>query len=180
MARSDHILRSHGLSRRRPTVFDLQPTPEERAALMRDLALLDLPSLRLAGEIRPEGKADFLLSARLSAQAVQPCVVTLEPVATVIDEPVTRRFLAEAAAPAAEESEIPEDVDAEPLPDAIDLMALAAEALMLALPLYPRAPGAEAGLAAVAPPEGGADEAPAKPFAALARLRQARDDGGEI
>ena len=38
---------------------------------------------------------------------------------------------------------MPEDDSVEPMPEVIDLAEIAAEALALALPLYPRAPGAE-------------------------------------
>ena len=45
--------------------------------------------------------------------------------------------------PEGEEIEMPEDDSVEPMPDEIDLAEVATEALALALPLYPRAPGAE-------------------------------------
>jgi uncharacterized metal-binding protein YceD (DUF177 family) len=38
---------------------------------------------------------------------------------------------------------MPEDDSVEPMPDVIDLADIAAEALALALPEYPRAPGVE-------------------------------------
>ena len=104
---------------------------------------------------------------------VQPCVITTEPVTTRIDEPVLRRYLAEAPAPTGgEEVEMPEDDTVEPLPAEIDLGAVMAEALALALPAFPRATGAELG-AVVAGPPGVApltDEA-ARPLAGLAGLR---------
>ncbi len=50
---------------------------------------------------------------------------------------------------------MPEDETQEPLPEIIDIGAVATEALELALPLYPRAPGValgEASLPRRAPP----------------------------
>ncbi len=171
MIRADHILRSFGLSRRRPTAFDLRPDPATRDGLAAGLGLQALPELHFAGEIRPAGKADFELTARLRARAVQACVVTLEPVETVVDEVVARHYLADAPAPASGETEMPADVDSDPLPDMIDLLTVAAEALVLALPLYPRAPGAVLDAAAAAPAgTEAAPQTPAKPFAGLASL----------
>ncbi len=79
---------------------------------------------------------DWRLEAKLGATVVQPCVVTAEPVTTRIDDPVTRRYLAQMPEPQGDEVEMPEDDSAEPLPDVLDLSAVMAEALALALPLY--------------------------------------------
>ncbi len=71
------------------------------------------------------------------------------------------------------------DETREPLPAAIDLMAVAAEALALALPPYPRAPGAVLGDARFA--EDGAtplSDEDARPFAGLAALRERMDEEG--
>ena len=160
------------LPTRKPLRFDVVLDSESRAALARDLELSSLPRLRLSGEIRPVGRGDFELEARLEAQAVQPCAVTLAPVETRIAETVLRRYVEGMAWPEAEEVEMPEDDSAEPLPERIDLRDVAAEALALALPDYPRAPGAELGEAVFAD----AETAPlrdedVKPFAALATLR---------
>ena len=65
-----------------------------------------------------------------------------------------------------------EDDEIEPLGDRIDLGLVAIEALALALPAYPRKPGASFGPAALA--DAGmapVDESELKPFAALAALR---------
>jgi uncharacterized metal-binding protein YceD (DUF177 family) len=62
-----------------------------------------------------------------------------------------RRYIHDYEAPVADELEIPAD-DTEPLPETIDIAAIAIEALALALPLYPRAKGAEFGEAAFAAP----------------------------
>ena len=64
-----------------------------------------------------------------------------------------------------------EDDEIEPLAERIDLGLVATEALALALPAYPRKPGAELGPAASAPPGPAPPRTRAKPFAALAALR---------
>ncbi|MEO6299547.1 MAG: DUF177 domain-containing protein, partial [Paracoccaceae bacterium] len=94
-----------------------------------------------------------------------------EPVTTKIAEAVRRQYLADFKESEAEDVEIPEDDSIDPLPEVIDAAAVVIEALALALPLYPRAPGVELGPAAFAPP--GAEplgDADLKPFAGLAGL----------
>lgn len=160
------------LTRRKPTPFILVPDAEERAAIARGHDLLALHALRLAGELQPAGRDDWTLSARLTAEVEQACVVTLAPVRTRIDEPVERRYVADLPEPEAAEIEMPEDDTVERLGSFIDLEAVMDEALSLALPLYPRAPdagnGPEEGAAEGA--EEGAADRPAKPFAGLADL----------
>jgi uncharacterized metal-binding protein YceD (DUF177 family) len=80
--------------------------------------------------------------------------VTLTPVRAVIDEPVRRRYVADLPQPDGDEVEMPEDDTLEPMPEVIDLAEVAAEALALALPLYPRAPGAELGSVVLCPRRG--------------------------
>lgn len=164
-------LRTGSLSPRKPTRFAYRPDAAERAALARDLGLLALGALEFTGEIIPAGRDEMVLEGRIKAAADQACVATLVPVRSRVDEPVKRRFVAEADTPAGEEVEIPDDDTIEPMPEVIDLAAIAAEALMLALPLYPRAVGADArnvthAAEGVAPLE----DADLKPFAGLAKL----------
>jgi uncharacterized metal-binding protein YceD (DUF177 family) len=174
-------LRTGGLSPRTPTRFDHEAGAEERRALAADLGLLALRRLRLSGEITPAGRDAMVLSASLQADADQACVVTLAPVRAVIDEPVRRRYVADLPDPTGEEVEMPEDDSLEPMPEVIDLVAIAAEALALALPLYPRAPGAELGPTAIGPdgvaPLTDADLKPFAGLAALARPTPATDGG---
>lgn len=175
-----HPLRPSELAARKPTRFSLAPAPEALAAIAGWAGIEALESLSLSGTLTPQGRADWLLQAEFSARVVQSCVLTLEPVTTTLREPVLRRYLAEMPEPEGEEVEIPEDVSAEPLPDVIDLGAVALEVLELALPLYPRAPGAELQSFEAVPP-GAAPIAPeaTRPFAGLADLLQARKAGAD-
>ncbi len=163
------------LTTKRPTAFALQPTAGERTALAEDLGVTAIRKLRFSGEIRPEGKRDWRLDATLGATVEQPCVVTLDPVTTRIDVPVTRRFLTDMPDLTEDdegEVEMPEDDTIEPLGREIDLMAVMAEALALNLPLYPRAQGADLGAAVFAEPGvTPMQDEDAKPFAGLAELR---------
>lgn len=159
------------LPARKPRHFDFAPDAAGRAAVAQALGLIDLPALRLTGQIAPSGRRDFALTARLLADAVQPCSVTLAPVPATIDQAIERRFLADFTLPEGDEVEMPEDDTSEPLGEVIDVGAVAAEALALALPLYPRAPGAELGEAVFsAPGTAPLRDEDLRPFAGLAGL----------
>ncbi|MBI1172779.1 DUF177 domain-containing protein [bacterium] len=172
--------RAASIAGRTSTHVRFRPSGPERQAIARDLGLLDLPVLQFDGDIRPKGKRDMVLEGRLTATVVQPCVVTLEPVTTEIADQVTRQYLADFKLPEADEVEIPEDDTLEPLPEVIDAAEVAIEALALALPLYPRAPGVELGEAVFAEP-GAAPlrDGDLKPFAGLAGLVAKAKDAPE-
>jgi uncharacterized metal-binding protein YceD (DUF177 family) len=157
--------------------FELRPDAGDRQALAAALGIDAVRKLRFAGTLEPEGARDWRLEAELGATVVQPCVVTLAPVTTRIDTSVVRRYLADWQEPTAEEAEMPDDDTTEALPERLDLSAVMAEALALALPDYPRAPDAEMETGQFAAP--GVDpmtDEDAKPLAGLAALR-ARMDG---
>ena len=136
---------------------------------------------RFSGRLVPDGKRDWRLEGTLGATVVQPCVVTLAPVSTRIDEEITRHYMADMPElPEGAEIEMPEDDTVEPLPETLDLGVVIAEALALALPPFPRAEGATLGEAVFTEP--GAtpmtDEA-ARPFASLAGLRDKLGKGDD-
>ena len=161
---------TRSLATRKPTRFDFRPDAAGRAAMAEALGLIDLPAVRLLGEIRPVGRHDFDLVAELTARAVQPCSVTLAPVPCNLTESVHRRFVAEPDAPTGDEVEMVDD-ETDPLPEVLDLTEIAQEALALALPQYPRAPGVELGEAVFAGPGvTPLSDTELKPFAGLAAL----------
>ncbi len=168
ITRFTHPFPVAALARRKPTRFRLEPDAAERAALAAELGILAIERLGFHGDIHPAGGQDWELDAAFTARVVQACVVTLEPVVTDIAEPVRRRYLAQMPEPEGDEVEMPEDDTAEPLPRVIDAGAVLTEALALALPPWPRAPGAEIGSVAVTVP--GAEpltDAEIRPFARL-------------
>lgn len=178
-------LRTADLPARKPTRFDLRPEGDTLALIAALVGADSVRKLSFTGEVRPEGRHDFVLEGKLGATVVQPCVVTLAPVTTRIEEEVRRRYLARmpeapAGAEAGGEVEMPEDDSAEPLPAVIDPGAVLLEALALAMPLYPRADDAALEDADFGPPgsEPLTDEA-VKPFAGLAALRDKLEGGGE-
>ncbi|SHH15186.1 YceD family protein [Marivita hallyeonensis] len=168
------------LSTRHPTAFDLQPEADARAAVAAQLNLLGVKKLRFRGEISPAGAQGWSLTGALGATVVQPCVVTLDPVTTRIDEAVERLFVPasylEIEAEAGAETEMPEDTRLEPLGPVISAYDVMIESLSLALPQYPRRADADLGDAVFA--EDGVTpltDEDTKPFAGLAALRDKLD-----
>ncbi len=165
------VFRVAAIAGRSATHVRFTPDPAARKAISAALGLLDLPHMQFDGEIRPSGKRDLVLSGTLTALAIQPCSVSLEPVRTRINETVVRQYLADFQIADGEEVEIPEDDTLEPLGETIDAAQVAIEALALALPLYPRAPGVDLGDVTVAAPGiSPMSDADLKPFAGLAKL----------
>ena len=155
----------------------ISATPQERAALARRFGLLGFDLLRATAKIEPaEGIGLLRLSGHLSAEISQACVLTLEPVASRIEEDFTLLYSLEPGpAPAAAE-EVVVDPEAEgppePLgPGGLDLGEAVAQQLAVALDPYPRAPGAVAEAGAIEA-TGGAGFGPQGGFTALEALKR--------
>ena len=146
-----------------------------RAELAALAGLRELARLSAVFDLARRG-ASVRVAGNVTARVGQTCVVTLEPVESDIDELVDLRFAPQAAAPASAKSETvaahtSDEEPPEPLLDGkLDLGAIATEFLLLGIDPYPRKPGAE-----FAPVK--ADDAGAKPFAALEALKK-RPGGG--
>ena len=166
------------LNARKPVAFRLEPDQKAREALAGRLDAQAVRKLRFDGRVAPDGDAGWRLEATLGATVVQPCIVTLEPVTSRIDTPVTRRFVPpdRFETRPGTESEMPQDDTLDPLGSEIDLAAVMEEALALAMPIWPRKPDASLGDAVFA-----ADgvtpmtDDDAKPFAGLQALRDRMD-----
>ncbi|MCB1331506.1 MAG: DUF177 domain-containing protein [Maritimibacter sp.] len=177
-----HILRVADLARGRSRSIEIRPDDAARERIAAELGLSELRKLRLDGDLVPLGQRDWRFVGQLGATVVQPCVVTLAPVVTRIEEPVGRSFVAGWEPPQGDEVELPEDVDTEPLGTAIDLGAMMVEALALALPAWPRAEGADLDEAVFTEPgKAPMTDDDAKPFAGLAALRDklSKDTGDD-
>lgn len=172
-SRSGSILRVATLSPHRVETFELTPDQTECRAIAQALGLRGLRKVSFRGRVQAEGRDGWRLEAQLGATVTQPCVVTLEPVTTRIDQGVVRHFVADWHEPDPDtEIEMPRDETEDPLGDTIDLAAVMTEALALSLPDYPRAEDAELDRDAAAPP--GAEplhEAETHPLAELAALK---------
>ena len=161
--------------------FNLAPNADARKALAEDLGISGIRKLTFSGTISPASSKDWYLKARLGSTVVQPCVVTLEPVTTRIDIDVSRQFLAETPdLPEAAELEMPEDDTIEPLTDIVDIGVVMAEALAIALPDWPRAPGVELGESVFTRPgQAPMTDDDARPFAGLESLKKTLEKKGE-
>ena len=153
--------------------FLIEPDTDARAEIAKSLGIVAVRKLRFDAKLAPLADKDWQLTANLGVTVVQDCVVTLDPVVTRIDEPVSRSYLANAPQhPDAEEAEIPEDETVEPLPEVLELQALMIESIALALPAYPRSAGAELEQGSFTEPGKTAlSDEDTKPFAALAALK---------
>ncbi len=117
----------------------------------------------------------FGFEARLEADIVQPCVVTLEPVRSHIERTIKRdlhlaqqsprlAIHTEALTPAAADDEVPEEIESLEF----DLAGPLLEEFSLAIDPYPRAPGVN-----FAQP-GEQEPPPESPFAQLKALKERR------
>ncbi len=151
-----------------PFRLEIAATEAERALLARRCDLPGLDRLCAAVELVRRGADRFLLHATFSAEFVQNCVVTLDPVEGAVSEEFTLLY----GPPEAEEEAggtVEDDVAFEPVVgNAIDVGEAVAQQFSLALPPFPRSP--DAVLDASPPEEAG-------PFAAaLSGLRERRGD----
>jgi uncharacterized metal-binding protein YceD (DUF177 family) len=142
---------------------EIAAEPDECGALAARFDLLALDRLTAAVTLRRQEDGTILLEAAFEAAFVQSCVVTLEPVRSMISESFAVRY----GPPAAEGNVTPavEEPAFEPLSgDAIDIGEAVAQELSLQLPPFPRLP--EATVEA-----GGESEPGTAAFAVLAHRR---------
>lgn len=171
-------LRVAALDQNSKNTFSLRPEATELKRIAQELDLFGLRKLSFEGYVQGEGAQDWRLSGKLGATVVQPCVVTLEPVSTRIDVPVTRHYARDYIDIDAPEAEMPEDETVEPLGKWIDPAEVMIEALVLALPLYPRMEGATLGESVHTEPGlAPMRDEDAKPFAGLASLKDQLNAG---
>jgi uncharacterized metal-binding protein YceD (DUF177 family) len=146
----------------------------ERAEVATFLEVTGIP--RLAVNLTAVPFRDGLrVSGRLTAEVVQPCVVTFVPVHQEIDEPIDRIFLPGREKQTPGQPEVFVDLEEDDTPDyfeghEVDLSDLVLETLALAIEPYPRAPGAS--LADVLPED---DDQSLSPFAGLKSLKNPTD-----
>lgn len=148
---------------------DIEADATERARLAARLDLVTLDRLTARVELVRLDKETFALHAAFEAEFAQSCVVTLDPVGGTASETFSLIY----GPPEAEETigwTAEDDVAFEPLTGAaVDVGEAVAQQLALALPLFPRVPGAS--VEAEMPP---ADE-PGILAAALSQLVDRRE-----
>jgi uncharacterized metal-binding protein YceD (DUF177 family) len=165
------------------STLEIEASEAERIALAQAYGLPAIAALKARYFLVKRGKCVFV-TGEIRTVLTQVCVVTLEPFESEIVEPVEieyapesfvaeaweRLAAAEAANPNAPVQEPPDVI----VDGKIDLGALTAEALALALDPYPKKPGVA--FVDVMPPEDMSES----PFAALARLKgEGGPEGGK-
>lgn len=148
----------------------------EREELRREFDLSRLDSLVARYSIRPLAKGRYLVDGNVVADVVQACVVTLDPVASRIDESFTLEFW-----PADQIGEVAIDFDAlvnEEDPEPIErgripIGRIVSELVSLAIPPFPRADNVEVETATAGDEEDTGESE--SPFAALSRLQSERN-----
>ena len=158
---------------------DVVATPAECEALARRFGIVAVGALAAQVRLKPiRGGEVIRVNGRLTADVVQSCVVTLEPVPAHVDEEFDMTFSTAAEEEAEEDlSEIDLSLEDEDPPDPIvggiiDVGEVVSEHLALALDPFPRKPGAS--IPAAREPAAEDDGRP-NPFAVLAKLRQKKE-----
>ena len=159
----------------------IEATADERADLAKALELVDVVAFTAEIALHRESRGTIHLDGRIWADVVQNCVVSLEPVHQIVDEPIELRFVEDGSragkSTEAANKEIDVDPEQEDPPEVVigtvlDLGPIVVEHLVLAIDPYPRAPGAQ-------PPENPLEDtadASDSPFAVLGKLSGKRDD----
>jgi uncharacterized metal-binding protein YceD (DUF177 family) len=152
---------------------------QERVALARQLDLPAISELKLAYELRPSPGARFRLTGRVKAAITQTCVISLDPVEHMIDEPIDVELWPDDQFEDIEQRQESDVVSVElegPEPivqGQIEVGQVAYEHLVAAIDPYPRKPGTEFKWQ---DPEA-SDDRPetVKPFAELRKLMREKE-----
>lgn len=144
---------------------------EERTALAAALGLVDILALSAEIELKRDRHRVIHLDGRLTAEIVQDCVVSLEPLQQAVDEPIRLRFVegesegtsAIGAIDIEPTDDDPPEIVSGPL---LDLGPVVIEHFILAVDPYPRVPGAESPANPASEPSDGSDS----PFSVLGSL----------
>jgi uncharacterized metal-binding protein YceD (DUF177 family) len=136
-----------------PVTVHLKADERERAALAELWKVVSVEELSAEMQVARWKKDGVRLKGQVKARLTQACVVTLEPVESVIEEPFEQIFVPEGSKLArlmgnGDSSEMVLDPDGPDLPemfegDTIDAGVTVAEFVALAIDPYPRKPGVE-------------------------------------
>lgn len=160
-----------------PRRFTFDADQDQRRALARFAGVDGIEALRVEGDVATDGRARRVrLNIRFTARVIQSCVVTLDPVASCIDERFSLVYTPDAVADAVDAVEIvvEDDDPPEPLTDRlIDVAAVVGEHLVLAIDPYPRREGAMVPSKYRASPQS-ASEPRENSFSVLQKLKEGR------
>jgi uncharacterized metal-binding protein YceD (DUF177 family) len=174
-AESSRLINVEGLGRD-PVKINIRATKEECKSLADDLDIIGLSDVMVSGLVRRQQKSDRIeVLATLKAQAVQACVVSLDPVSQAIDVEFTVYYTFNKEDVVSEEIDYVVGMDEEDLPELIvggriNVMDIIAEQIVLALDPYPRKEDVAAVNVAVTTEETEKSQEVHRPFANLKDL----------
>jgi hypothetical protein len=158
----------------------LELNGDERRAVAVFLGLITLDSFVMDYRIEPLAKGRFKLTGKLHAELSQACVITLEPVPEIVDEPIEAELWPdsqmrdEEIAPPEDDSveaQAPEDPPVRIIGGRADLAGFAIEILSTSMEPYPRRKDAKFDWK---DPVSGPDGRALSPFADLAKLKSGK------
>ena len=171
-----HLIETGGITESLSGVIDLNA--DERRAVAVFLGLVALDSFVMDYRVEPLEKGRFTLTGKLHAELSQACVITLEPVPEIVDEPIEAELWPESqlrdedAAPAPEEEFFDEQAPVDPpvpiIAGRADLAGFAIEILSTLMEAHPRGENAKFDWK---DPLSGPDGRALKPFAELEKLK---------
>ena len=156
-------------------VVEIRAIETDRARIAETFDILSLHRLDADLVVKPYRRGGVSVKGNLSADVVQTCVVTLEPVSQAFVEEIDMKFVPPGSRRPRTDAEVDVDPDAADPPDEIedgrvDIGAIVIEHFALGLDPYPRKEGADlAESATVSDNPLAADQSP---FAALSGLKK--------
>ena len=173
----DSLVRFSEINQSKPFDFHFILSNQKVAELVKSLDLLSIKKVSLVGILFPLSINEWCLKAELRATVKQKCVITFQPIKTIVRETINRTFSPLALQNTCEAdddgtSPVIFDDTLHDLNNEIDLAEIIFEELTLILPLYPKIEGAKLGSYSVTEP--GAkplNEENMKPFAQLSVLK---------
>lgn len=159
------------LSANSPNPFVFSPSRSALESLALETGAVAVRKMRFEGRICSAGGTAWRLEGCFGATVVQECIVTLRHVKARIDVPVERLYTTTPLPAGAAYSKVP-DLDIEHTEEFVDLLSVAREVLVLEMPGYPRADGAELSVREKAVGERPVPESETRrPFETLSALR---------
>ena len=173
----DSLVRFSEINQSKPFEFHLKLSNQKASELIERLDLLNIKKISFMGKLYPLSLNEWGLKAELRATVKQKCVISFEPVQTIVHETINRTFSPSAIQNASEvdddgTSPVIFDDTLHEFNDEIDLAEIIFEELTLVLPLYPKLKGAKLGPYSVTEPgTRPLNEENFKPFSQLSEFK---------
>ena len=173
----DSLVRFSEINQSKPFKFHLTLSSQKISELIKQLDLISIKKVSLKGTLSPLRLNEWTLKAELRANVKQKCVISFQPVQTIVYEIVTRTFSPSASKNANETdddgiSKVIFDDTLQELNDEIASVDIIFEELTLILPIHPKSEDAELGVYSITEPGlKPLSDNDLKPFAELANFK---------